>query len=442
MATVVIPPAIAQDEGVGELPRLDPDALLEAEFADLPADPEALAATISADLEALRQLEFRRAIAVSNQSVEDFGRYVDSEMDRSLPADRAAVFGRVVEKLGLYRGPRIDDAQAVLRDMATSQVAAYYDPEASAFRVVIEGAPMSMLAPIYAHELYHGLQDQHWDLDASMAAGLDDDQLFARQAVVEGEATYVMTIWMLERVTGERPSRIALSFAILSELVVNSDAVQSFMTTEFADTAIGAELQASVDAMDDIPPFMIETLMAAYMKGMAFVHTVAGQGWDSVAGLYADPPRSSEQILHPEKFLRRDDPVSVALPDLEAEPALAGWDVLDSNVVGELQFRLIFDEFDFGLRSVAAAAGWDGDRYAVLENESGDLLLLLMSTWDNPAEAEEFAQAYRELLGVKYRESAEPWQVEVRGSDVLIAEGGERERIPGFLEVLGRARLE
>jgi hypothetical protein len=432
----------AQDDWLQDLFNLDTDAVLEDGFADLPAEPEALAATIGRDIEALRQLEFRERISVSEQSVADFALFIDAEMERSLPPDRAAAFGRVVETLGLYRGPTIEDAAALMKLVATSQVAAYYDPEASAFRVVLQDAPMSMLAPIYAHELYHGLQDQHWDLDAylldGMANGLNDDELFARQAIVEGEATYVMTLWTLEKLSGRPPSRFVVSIAVWSQAMVGADSAEDLLAGGLASGAIGPELQDAVDAMDDIPPFLLESMLATYLKGMAFVHVLAGQGWDAVAGLYTDPPRSSEQILHPEKYLRRDNPVSIEFPDLAAESVLAGWKVLDSNVVGEFQWRLILGEFGAGPRAAAVAAGWDGDRYAVLEND-GRLLLLVLSTWDSPTEAIEFAEGYTALLGEKYRDRNDPWKVDVRGSDVLIVEGGERERTSDYLEVLGRS---
>ena len=328
-----------------------------------------------------------------------------------------------------------------MKHLATTQVAAYYDPEASEFRILLSDAPMSMLAPVYAHELYHGLQDQYWDLDAYMldgiASGLNDDELLARQAVVEGEATYIMTLWTLEKLSGRPPSRFTVSLAVWSQSMLSAASSESLLASSAA--TLGADMQASIAAMDEIPPFLLETMFAAYFKGMAFVHALAGQGWDAVAALYTDPPRSSEQILHPEKYLRRDDPVSISLPDLATEPVLAGWTVLDSNVIGELQWRLIFQEYGFGLQAAALAAGWDGDRYAVLERD-GATLLLLLTAWDSTAEAEEFATAYTAMLGEKHRGRELPWQVEVRGAEVLIVEGGERARLGDYLDVIARAR--
>jgi hypothetical protein len=432
----------AQDDWLEELFGFDADAVLEDGFADLPTEPAALVAAISRDLESLRQLEFRDAISVSQQSVEDFGLYIDGEMDESLPPERLAAYGRVVEALGLYRGPRIDDAGAVMRDLATSQVAAYYDTDASEFRVLLADAPMSMLAPVYAHELYHGLQDQHWDLDAYMldgvADGLNDDELFARQAVVEGEATYVMTLWTLEELSGRPPSRFSLSLAVWSQAMMSAASANSLLSQGLASGGLGPELEASVEAMNDIPPFLLESMLAVYLKGMAFVHTVAGQGWDAVGALYADPPRSSEQVLHPDRYLRRDDPVTIEFPDLSAESLLSGWQLLDSNVVGEFQWRLIFGEFGYGVLASSFAAGWDGDRYAVLERD-GSLLMLVLTVWDSPAEAEEFAMAYGDLLAEKYRDRDVPTKVELRGAEVLIVEGGERARLNDYLDLITRS---
>lgn len=415
---------------------------MQQRFADLPEDPDALAAVIERDIARLRELEFRRPIAVQRQSREDFGRYVDAAMERSMPAGRLDAFGRVSSKLGLYRGPPIEDAAAVMRELASSQVAAYYDPEESAFYVLLADAPMTVLAPIYAHELYHGLQDQYFDLDAYLldgaVEGLNDDELFARQAVVEGEASYIMNIWMLEKAAGSRPSRFALGLAVMAQSLLGGSSLVELAGTDGAP-ALGADLQASLDAIDEIPPFLLESLLATYLKGMVFVHGIAAPGWDAVARLYEDPPQSSEQILHPERYLERDTPVAIDLPDLADEPALAGWSLLDSNVIGEFQLRLIFSEAGLTTRATLAAAGWDGDRYAVLERD-GELLLLLYTVWDDPGEAEEFATSYREILADKYPEGDVLTVVEQRGADVLIVEGGDIGSRSEYLDVLARSR--
>jgi len=443
LATVAgLPDACAQGDGLGDLFDFDPMARLEERLAELPREPQRLADAISGDVAQLRGLEFQRPIRVSRQSLADFEIYLDGELERSLPPERAAVLGRVVQSLGLYSGPVIEDPAAVMRLLATSQIAAYYSPEQTTFYVLLQDAPLSMLAPIYAHELYHGLQDQYWNLDAYLldaaGNGLNDDEVLARQSVVEGEATYVMNLWLLEQVMGQPPSRLVTSITVLAQSLLTGGSIDDLVGRAGASGALTPELEASVAAMDEIPPFMLETLIAAYLKGMAFVHFVAGQGWDAVANLYEDPPQSSEQILHPEKYFARDEPVRIDFDALEAQPEFADWNVLDSNVIGEFQWRLIFGEFGMKARAAGIASGWDGDRYAVLEKD-GRRMTLFATRWDSEGEATEFEQAYRELLNAKFGGQDIPRAIARRGSDVTIVEGGDAGRSASYIEALDRA---
>jgi hypothetical protein len=418
--------------------------LLDALLDDLPRDPDALAEKVMEDVAAIRGREFRTGIAVSDQSQEEFEAYIAKEMDRSLPPERASVYGRVVKKLGLFNGPLIEDAGALMTFLATSQAAAYYDPDESAFHVLVGDVPIGMLAPIYAHELYHGLQDQYFDLDAyvldGIEDGLDDDEMLARQAVVEGEATYVMTLWLMREMTGTVPGGLALELAVRAQALLDSAALRELAVSGVVPGGLPEGMAAAITAMDDIPQFMMETLLGVYLKGMGFVHQVVKQGWDRADDMYTDPPRSSEQILHPEKWLlQRDDPVTIELPDPATADVLDGWTLLDSNVLGEFQLRIIFNEYEMSDRSTAAAAGWDGDRFAVFER-GDELLLLLYTAWDSADEAAEFAGAYQALLERKYPGGNEATAVSVRSSDVLVVEGGSRERTADFMEYLAGAR--
>ena len=93
------------------------------------------------------------------------------------------------------------------------------------------------------------------------------------------------------------------------------------------------------------------------------------------------------------------------------------------------------------LRVADLAAGWDGDRYAIFER-GDELLLLWFTTWDDPGEATEFAQGYRQLLATKYADESAGNAVQVRGTDVLIVEGTEAVDTEALLELLGMARKQ
>lgn len=127
--------------------------------------------------------------------------------------------------------------------------------------------------------------------------------------------------------------------------------------------------------------------------GLAFVrtHYLSG-GWAAVDALYGSPPLSSEQILHPERY-PKDVPRSPDLDDLS--PSLgAGWTTKDSGVLGEWRTVLALGTYLDPDEARKAAAGWGGDRYAVLAGP-GPSSWVLLSRWDTVRDAHEFFGAFR-----------------------------------------------
>ncbi len=421
---------------------------------EVSVSPQLLADNIMAEVEEIRGLKFKGKLGAQHQSMNEFEDYLDRELDKELPAERAAILGKVVRKVGLHRGEEIDDVKAMVKTMMTTQAAAYYDPETEAFYVVMSDMPTVMLGSIYSHELYHGLQDQHYDLQAyilDQAGGaLNDDQMIARQAVVEGEATYIMTLWSLSSMTCSIPGRDMLRPMIKMQSDMDVDSLKQMAEMSAMAGLLEGDMADSVAALDDIPPFMIETMMGAYMKGLNFIFEIDEHGWEKVAELYSNPPVSSEQILHPEKWLAGEAPVEFEWPDLEAIEGLEDWEVLDTNTLGEIQWRIVFGEHGMKSESAAAAAGWDGDSYTVLRRRGSegsdiarDLLMLMATSWDTEADAREFAKAYGRLLRVKYPDGKGTIRISADGRDVLVVEGGSDEEANvglGILQSLGRSR--
>jgi len=201
----------------------------------------------------------------------------------------------------------------------------------------------------------------------------------------------------------------------------------------------GSGVAEAMDATDSIPSFMIESLIGVYMKGLGFVFAVHERGWSEVEKLYTEyPPQSTEQILHPEKWQSREAPSEITYPALEKVSALKNWEPLDSDVLGEFQWRVIFKEQGLGAEAEAAAAGWDGDRYIIFKRKDSDATLMLLSTsWDSAAQAEEFASAYRRLLARKYQGAPEPSRVLQKKENVYIVEGGNEKDIGALLKGVG-----
>ena len=410
-------------------------------------DPQALADRIQSEVAGIRGLAFVRPVQVQRQSADEFSEYLERELESMVPPTIAEHYSDIVHKVGLYHGDEDLQLTELMKNVMTSQVAAYYDPLESAFYVLFDDMPPMMANTVYAHELYHGLQDQHFDLQAYIQDGqrdrsLSDDEILARQAVVEGEATYVMTLWMLRNMLGATPPRAALQQVIAMQSQMDVGALRASMQQAGLASMLGDDFSSALESTEDIPAFIIETLVGAYLKGLGFVFAIEERGWSEVEKLYTEyPPQSTEQILHPEKWLVRETPTRFEWPPLEAQDLFDGWDVLEQNVIGEMQWRIVFAEHGFGAEAEAAAAGWNGDRWAVLRHPgTGALMLLLRSTWDTEDDAIEFASAYERLLDVKYAGGEEPTRVVRNGLDVLIVEGGDEGSLGAYIDFLAGAR--
>lgn len=420
----------------------------EAAAPPAPANAQATADAISKQVADLRGLPFKRSVPVETQSPAQFGEYVRGRIDDVVPRNLRNHYGRIVRTLGLYRGPEIQDFSAMMSSVMTSQAGAYYDPKKQRFYMLMTRMPEMMQNVLYAHELYHALQDQHFDLTRyiEMEGGkrtLDSDQLLARQSVVEGEATYVMTLWALQRTIGSVPPREMLAQVIGMQSSMSLDQMRTMIEQQpQLAQQVGDDLRDAMKAAQSIPPFILDEMVGAYLKGMGFIFAVQGQGWSAVEKLYRDRPvRSTEQILHPEKWTAGDDPVGFDWPDFATVAQLRAWELIDNDVLGEFRWRTVFRENGAGDISESAAAGWGGDRYAVFKRKDSDATLLLLRTaWDSPADAAEFATGYKRVLATKYAERPTPTRVVQEGSDVLIVEGGDAAGLDALLGVVRNAR--
>ena len=150
------------------------------------------------------------------------------------------------------------------------------------------------------------------------------------------------------------------------------------------------------------PPALQRLFLFPYVEGSAFV--LAGLrrgGWAEVDRLYGDPPASTEQILHPERYWEsRDPPREPDAHDVAEDPWLSGsW--------GELGVQLVLAAA-LGDTALAreAAGGWDGDRYSLYRRNGGPQGYAWTVLWDTPAAAERFALAYAQATVARIPGSA------------------------------------
>ena len=261
--------------------------------------------------------------------------------------------------------------RAITLAFQAGQVAGYYSPEDDELFVVsrsgrIGGAEKAT----YAHEFTHQLQDQRFDLGAlGIDASDQSDQALARLALVEGDATAVQTEWMT-----------------------------SYLDARELGEVLAAALDpAALEALQNAPAYLRDTATFPYEDGFAFVSRIlAGGGYGAVDAAYADPPDSTEQVLHPDLYLQRQAPIPVAIPSGLAQDLGAGWTVATQDTLGELIFRIWLREGGVSVANArAASAGWGGDRLALLRGPDGAIAVALLTEWDTSADADEFAAAAR-----------------------------------------------
>lgn len=267
------------------------------------------------------------------------------------------------------------DLYTILVDVYSEQILGFYDYELNRLYIVsgMEGLSVTETGKVtFAHEYTHALQDQHFDLESLPEPEDNSDYSLAVTSLVEGDAN--------------------LATAVYIWYVLDDSERESFFQ-EGGESGDGAFAAA--------PRVVQENVLFPYEAGFDFALALFQQGgWQAIDQAYSDPPQSTEQILHPEKYLQRDEPQVVTMPDLESALG-AGWSQLDNDVIGELNIRIYLETFVDTSEATKAAEGWDGDRYLFLKDTEGRKLFVLHSVWDSAADAREFFDAYTTFVDKK-----------------------------------------
>lgn len=259
-----------------------------------------------------------------------------------------------------------------LLNLYTEQIGGFYDSKTKKL-YLIQGIPLSKLdmEALIAHELTHALQDQSYDLERLMNPPKDkknDDQTLALMAVVEGDAV----------MASEEYIRLKAQEKTLSFLDILGSAVNLF------------RMNATFKKLNEAPGFIKNSLLFPYTTGRSFIAHFRHHeqwSWDDIGILYQTPPQSTEQILHPDKYLDGENPDQLTLP-VRPQTLLTG-------TLGEMSWLEFFKaHLESTYEASEVAKGWQGDRFAVRRVKPGHYDLQALTHWDSPEDALEFAEAY------------------------------------------------
>jgi len=281
------------------------------------------------------------------------------------------------------------DLLAVYQSLLQSQIAGFYDPETKRLNTLLIssdtlGDKLPLLEQIlYVHEFTHALQDQNFDLATLLNDELiatDPDRASAIQALVEGDATQTMTDF-LTVLTQENPA----------EVMGQLDALMGI--------AASSEIPAGT------PEILTQELLFPYIQGQVFVAAlIAEGGYAAVDAAFLNPPVSTEHIIHPEKYLAGELPITVELTDSAARLG-EGWALAYNRTAGEYFLRNWLKQ---GLSTFAiaiAASGWGGDRYQVYTDADGQTAWEWKLAFDTPKDQDQFLEYLPEGLTYQFGEA-------------------------------------
>jgi hypothetical protein len=337
--------------------------------------PAAVAApavrAVQRDVSDLRDLRFERPVPVTVESPDKLAKRLLRVLAEETDEEQLRRQGRAMELLGQL--PKGTDLPALVNRLQAESVLGYYLPGDRPPKGGLYVRSRRGLDPyakiILAHELTHAVTDQRFDLtraDRLAVATARQDELAAYSGLAEGDATLTMERYLTEKLTPAE--RVDAGLAAAGDRTPQRNAA---------------------------PAVIRESMLFPYQEGLRFVRALYQQGgWAAVNRAYGDPPDSTEQVLHPERYLgNRDRPQAVDVPDLSGRLG-GGWRSGVELSFGELDARLLLQGELAATAAAEGAAGWDGGRLRTFQR-GGSTALALRTVWDSTAEATQFCAAMR-----------------------------------------------
>lgn len=300
--------------------------------------------------------------------------------------------------------------------LLTEQIAGFYDPKKKEFHLA-NWNPLELQKPVMAHELTHALQDQHFDLQRfDKWPDGDGDRELAIHALIEGDATALMIEYLMKPL-GQNLMKIPKS--LLEQMNSETNA-------------------PGMEVINAAPNAIRESLTFPYGSGLGFAYDLLKvQGWEGISKAYKNLPQSTEQILHPAKYLTNELPLKIELVDV-AEVLGKSWKRINFDVNGEFGYYLLLAQYLDKTIARKAAEGWGGDQFAVYENATKTQTTAVhLSRWDTANDAAKFFEAYvartakrwpkatanKSAQSIVYATPLGETRLELRGDAVLAIEG-------------------
>jgi hypothetical protein len=311
--------------------------------------------SLKAPVEQAVGLRFTSTPRSAMRTREQVRTYLVNKLDEELTPPRLRGLESAYRLFGLL--PDTVELRRLLLDIYTEQVAGFYDPDSTTF-FGVEGSDRSQLRLVLAHEMVHALQGQHLRVDSILKATANNDRLSAAQAILEGQAT-LASIDVLA--PGQNMSKSPGFWELYREQVQQN--------------------QGAMPVFARSPLLIRQALIFPYLDGAEFMHWWETSRHADTVPYGARMPVSTEQILHPDRYERGDEPVTVTL---------GGQKGLYEDVLGESEVRVLIATLS-GSDEVQTVMpiGWGGDRFRVYDTRDGPALIWYV-VWDDARSRDRF----------------------------------------------------
>jgi len=343
----------------------------------LPAEPSPTVFTaLTQDIAKFRGLEIRREIALtrytpSGSAIDTYGPFQLQHVER------------VYRSLGLL--PNNVELGKAFAEYRQLQQLALYDAAQGSLSLAPLAARLSASSaagdPIYTPEaplrfaIVTALQEQNFQWPQRLNSVFLEDHRLAFRTLAIGDA--MLTVISRAKQSPERK----LTAADLA-----------------ASQRFAQDLEKSAERL---PEFLRQKLTFPYRKGIQFAAwALDAKDWPGVNALYADPPVSTAQILHPEKyFIKREAPQRFFPAALLA--STQNGTVVEQSM-GEELIRVLLTTTHRGKIADETSAPWRGDQLFAFQ-EGENLITAWYSSWASAAAATDYQRAYRAVLEKRQR---------------------------------------
>ena len=332
-------------------------------------------------------------------SKDKFQRYLsshikDSSHDKETRAEELALkmFGLVPQDFNLARETE---------DLLGEQAAAFYDYKKKRLYIIDSTPAGEEQQMALVHELAHALADQQHSLGKYLNQGSpDSDESTAREAVMEGQATWLTWAYEAKRAGGKGEVPLKMLDQLTSEHDNNSE----------------------FPVLDKTPLYMRESLLFPYNAGARFQDAVYRKlGREAFEAVFAQSPRSTQQILHPTAYFDRTAPAIIeplGLAKIFGKQA-AHFRPIIEGAVGEFDHAILLRQFVGENEGAIAAQHWRAGWFRLYEHKKeGYPILSYVSQWDSPEAARVYFELYQRVLKGKWKkmEVASATAAEISGT--------------------------